>query len=1149
MYDVFLKVLNMSLAAIPLILLVIVLRLALKRAPRWTVLLLWGVVALRLVLPFSIESVLSLIPSAEPIDAGAVQFYTPGGTYRAPVIDTGIPAVNEAVAPIIDSIAGPANPGTSVNPLYVAANIASVLWIIGLAAMLAWAAASWMSLRSRVSTAVQLTDGVWQSEGASGPFVLGVFRPKIYVPYTLQEPELGYVLSHERAHIARRDTWLKPLAYLILTLHWFNPLAWCAWLLFCRDIELACDERVVKTLDAAGRADYSEALLRCASRGRRAAACPLAFGESGVKRRINSVLNYKKPAFWVVIACVILCAALAVCFLTNPVENEGVGAEDISYSFEPESGEAELELILGHIAGEVNTAAASAGAEASSVELEALTLMARDIDCAGAGGEGHLVNVYNAPYHYELGGERVTGGYDSMLAVYSDESGGFVGVLDGREVMEKYSGNLVAAVAALLGGGGGDAAPGLLMSIEDLDSPLPPLYDIPEAAAEEIVAALEGDGEPHSGRSRYLVSAYYANGGVYDTTKSYIVNSENPLCERLGELFSERRVIERSGADIEQAFAAVREYCAGKGISIERLWYDRDASSMDVLEYVFQCRLGGTDADAENYLVLYFNGEAPGLGSVSNGVFTLARTAPGADWSAGFAGESGWYTGRLENPGNVVQVDGESLPAAEFADGVGSVLPPEVRDMALLQASMEADAYGASGAVINSVTAHEAAPGRFNSGGEDFSLVFYALDTGFSGDYADPGLGGTCLLYKLAGGQYEFIATAAYSEISGMYDSSVYPDEYTSAAVQLYARYFADAHAFGLEDVTIDAGANSASPEPVIERCAALAAEAANSYQYFGALGGVDGPFEILDARIDSIELIPADAAGAGGELNWYVPHFSFGIEPGGDYALAGAAEVEDGRLHDGGGPWLLCMGGGDGCAIIGELTASDIESLYSGPDGAAAALYAAYSAMSAGDGYADIHHGTGAAIQADLTAEEISMLWDWYVSGSDGGGGNFEQAYIVEFRAPGASAMPMTWEVYPGSGHYSQLAALYGGWRAVERSEADIRSAFEAVREHCAGTGTTLTRLWYDRNASSSEVILESRLASLNGVEIAEQDLMILYFNGSLPGSQAQGEYMQFYLTREGSASPWSVRYNGYARPYVMESSAEGNLIIDSEI
>ena len=193
---------------------------------------------------------------------------------------------------------------------------------------------------------------------------------------------------------------------------------------------------------------------------------------------------------------------------------------------------------------------------------------------------------------------------------------------------------------------------------------------------------------------------------------------------------------------------------------------------------------------------------------------------------------------------------------------MGSVLPPEVRDMALLQASMEADAYGASGAVINSVTAHEAAPGRFNSGGEDFSLVFYALDTGFSGDYADPGLGGTCLLYKLAGGQYEFIATAAYSEISGMYDSSVYPRQYTSAAVQLYARYFADAHAFGLEDVTIDAGANSASPEPVIERCAALAAEAANSYQYFGALGGVDGPFEILDARIDSIELIPADAPG-----------------------------------------------------------------------------------------------------------------------------------------------------------------------------------------------------------------------------------------------------------------------------------------------
>ena len=155
-----------------------------------------------------------------------------------------------------------------------------------------------MSLRSRVSTAVQLTDGVWQSEGASGPFVLGVFRPKIYVPYTLQEPELGYVLSHERAHIARRDTWLKPLAYLILTLHWFNPLAWCAWLLFCRDIELACDERVVKNARRRRKGGLlrSPTALRLARTSR--GGLPSRLWESGVKRRINSVLNYKKPAFW-----------------------------------------------------------------------------------------------------------------------------------------------------------------------------------------------------------------------------------------------------------------------------------------------------------------------------------------------------------------------------------------------------------------------------------------------------------------------------------------------------------------------------------------------------------------------------------------------------------------------------------------------------------------------------------------------------------------------------------------------------------------------------------------------------------------------------------------------------------------------------------
>lgn len=323
MTDLFLKVLNMSIAASWLILAVLVLRLLLRRGPKWVRPLMWGVVALRLVLPFSFESALSLIPSAETVSTQAVRYSS------EQVIQSGVAVIDNAVNPIITQNFTP-DAVSSVNPRYALSFIAAVVWLIGIAALLIYALASWMGLRNRVSTAVKLRDNIYQSEFVTSPFVLGVFRPKIYLPYGMGEQDVQHVTAHEAAHIARRDTWFKPLGYAVLCLHWFNPLVWLAWVLFCRDIEYACDERVVRTLSAEQRADYSEALLACSAPGHRVGACPLAFGEGSVKDRVKSVLKYRKSALWLSVVAVVAVAAVAVCFLTNPATGEEPAADSPS---------------------------------------------------------------------------------------------------------------------------------------------------------------------------------------------------------------------------------------------------------------------------------------------------------------------------------------------------------------------------------------------------------------------------------------------------------------------------------------------------------------------------------------------------------------------------------------------------------------------------------------------------------------------------------------------------------------------------------------------------------------------------------------------------------------------------------------------------
>lgn len=355
MAGAFIKLLNMSIAAGWLVLAVILLRFVLKKAPKWVNPLLWGVVALRLVMPFSVESVLSLIPSAQTVSTVPAGIQSQPEAVR-PVIDSGVQFIDNAVNPVISqAFVDAPSPEAVAEPVLRAADVAAIVWAVGLAALLLYAAVSWLRLRSSVSTAVRLRDNVYQSEFVSSPFVLGMFSPKIYLPFAIDSADAEYVIAHERAHIARRDTWIKPIGYLLLCVYWFNPVMWLAYVLLCRDIEYACDERVVSTYTPAERADYSEALLTCSVKRAHIAACPVAFGEASVKDRVKRVLSYKKPAFWIAAAAVAAVVVVAVCFLTDPVGEEGAGAQGIS---EPAVGASPDEVTMlyedaGNLPGEV----------------------------------------------------------------------------------------------------------------------------------------------------------------------------------------------------------------------------------------------------------------------------------------------------------------------------------------------------------------------------------------------------------------------------------------------------------------------------------------------------------------------------------------------------------------------------------------------------------------------------------------------------------------------------------------------------------------------------------------------------------------------------------------------------------------------------
>lgn len=314
----FLKLLNMSLTACFLILAILPLRALLKKAPRWSICLLWGLVALRLICPVTLKSNLSLIHNSEPVtqevfiletvpepapNDAEVVFYEDA----RPMPEAWIGAVEDAAS----------EPEKTVSGILTVAGYA---WLAGMGIMLSYATISYWQLKRRVAVATKLEGNVRQCEYVTSPFVLGVFRPIIYLPYGLKPPHIDHILAHERAHICRGDHLIKPMGFVILSVHWFNPLVWLAYILLCRDIEAACDERVIKEMTKEQRQSYSATLLRCSVHRRRIAACPVAFGETGVKQRIKSIMSYKKPVLWIVIAALLLGTVTGVCFLTERPE-------------------------------------------------------------------------------------------------------------------------------------------------------------------------------------------------------------------------------------------------------------------------------------------------------------------------------------------------------------------------------------------------------------------------------------------------------------------------------------------------------------------------------------------------------------------------------------------------------------------------------------------------------------------------------------------------------------------------------------------------------------------------------------------------------------------------------------------------------------
>lgn len=296
----------MSIATSWLIVVVCLLRFLFKKMPKWIRIILWGIVFVRLICPFSIESAFSLIPNGQTIPMNIEIDATPS-------IDSGMDAINQMINPMISNTFTP-DPLSSANPLQIWIYFFSILWITGIIILLVYTLWSTFHLFHKIQTAILLKDNIYQSEYVQTPFVFGILHPKIYIPFSFENE---YVIAHEQAHIQRKDNIIKPIGFLILILHWMNPFVWLAYHLFCKDIEFACDEKVISNLSNIQRSEYSQALVSC-SVEQKTGVCPLAFKEGNVKSRVKSILYYKKPTLWIFIVSFLICSITFLCFLTNP---------------------------------------------------------------------------------------------------------------------------------------------------------------------------------------------------------------------------------------------------------------------------------------------------------------------------------------------------------------------------------------------------------------------------------------------------------------------------------------------------------------------------------------------------------------------------------------------------------------------------------------------------------------------------------------------------------------------------------------------------------------------------------------------------------------------------------------------------------------
>lgn len=311
MEALFLKIFSRSIVAGWVILGVLLLRIFMKKAPKALCCALWALVALRLVCPGFLESGFSLLPGTEAVPREILTVQPTG-------LDKGSSGLNEVVNPIL---AEPrvSEGGQGSNLMQALVRVVSRLWVAGTILLLLYAFISWIRLRRQVAVSLKVEGNIWICDAIRSPFILGLFSPRIYVPSDLNAEQLACVVEHERAHLKRHDHWWKPLGFLLLALYWFQPLCWIAYICLCQDIEMACDERVVRRMENGEKKNYAEALLACSIPRHSISACPVAFGETGVKKRVKGVLNYKKPTFWVLGTAAVACVVAVLCLLTDPL--------------------------------------------------------------------------------------------------------------------------------------------------------------------------------------------------------------------------------------------------------------------------------------------------------------------------------------------------------------------------------------------------------------------------------------------------------------------------------------------------------------------------------------------------------------------------------------------------------------------------------------------------------------------------------------------------------------------------------------------------------------------------------------------------------------------------------------------------------------